>query len=75
MKDPPQNADDRELHDLLIAISVVSRHLARKVEEASALQRGSCFPCYSRPDLQAKGEAEPEHGDRKNAKPERGENP
>ena len=33
MKDPPQNADDRELHDLLIAISVVARHLARKLEQ------------------------------------------
>ena len=32
MKDPPQNADDRELHDLLIAISVVARHLARRLE-------------------------------------------
>ena len=32
MNDPPQNADDRELHDLLIAISVVARHLARRLE-------------------------------------------
>ena len=46
MNDPPQN-DTQELHDLLIAISVVARHLARKLEdqnrndaESSALQRG-----------------------------------
>ena len=31
MNDPPQN-DTQELHDLLIAISVVARHLARKLE-------------------------------------------
>lgn len=32
MTDPPQN-DTQELHDLLIAISVVARHLARKLEQ------------------------------------------
>lgn len=32
MNDPPQN-DTQELHDLLIAISVVARHLARKLEQ------------------------------------------
>ena len=31
MNDPPKN-EDRELIDMLIAISVVSRHLARKLE-------------------------------------------
>ena len=32
MNDPPQN-DTQELHDLLIAIRVVARHLARKLEQ------------------------------------------
>ena len=31
MNDPPKNKD-RELIDMLIAISIVSRHLARKFE-------------------------------------------
>lgn len=34
MHDPPQKeTGSRELSDLLIAISVVARHLARKMEE------------------------------------------
>ncbi len=34
MKEPPQReAENQDLIDLLIAISVVSRHLARKLEE------------------------------------------
>ena len=34
MNDPPQReADNREVIDMLIAISVVARHLARKLEE------------------------------------------
>ena len=33
MNEPPQSEDSRELHDLLIAISVVARHLARKLED------------------------------------------
>jgi hypothetical protein len=32
MNDPPTKNEDRELIDMLIAISVVSRHLARKLE-------------------------------------------
>ena len=53
MNEPPQNdAESQELIDMLIAISVVSRHLARKVAEASALQRGKGFPCHSRPGQQ-----------------------
>lgn len=34
MNEPPQHeAENRELIDMLIAISVVARHLARKLEE------------------------------------------
>ena len=34
MNEPPQNEPEaRELTDLLIAISVVARHLARKLED------------------------------------------
>lgn len=34
MNEPPQNkAEDQELIDMLIAISVVARHLARKLED------------------------------------------
>ncbi len=34
MNEPPQNeAENQDLIDLLIAISVVARHLARKLEE------------------------------------------
>ena len=32
MNDPPTKNEDRELIDMLIAIRVVSRHLARKPE-------------------------------------------
>ena len=46
MTDPPQNEPEaRELADLLIAISVVARHLARKIEGAPALPRGEGRPC------------------------------
>ena len=33
MNDPPKETEDRELIDMLIAISVVARHLARKLEQ------------------------------------------
>jgi len=75
MTDPPRKKpENQELIDMLIAISVVARHLARKLEQASALQRGEGLPYYSRPDLQAKGEAEPGHSDRKCQNQHQGEN-
>lgn len=33
MNEPPQNNENQELIDMLIAISVVARHLARKLED------------------------------------------
>jgi len=40
MNDPPQReADNREVIDMLIAISVVARHLARKLEETNRKEK------------------------------------
>ena len=46
---PRWESEEQELVDMLSAISMVSRHQARKVEQASALKRGEGLPCYRRP--------------------------
>ncbi len=53
MNDPPKETEDRELIDMLIAISVVSRHLARKLEmkgSEEATRRNPGFLAKMKPD-------------------------
>ena len=47
MNDPPKETEDRELIDMLIAISVVSRHLARKLEMKGSEEVTECPDTYS----------------------------